>query len=162
MPITHTFVSAKSDAGDATLLRPSDWNANHIGGLLAVVGYRPGSDSTIGSTSSNTLGDIDATNAIITFTAPTSGKVLVRLSCTLEGGGSLSRLGLRESTTTIEESIAFSSTDSDSNRSVPFYLTGISGGSHTYKAAFRTNSSTLSVIGGPSFGSLVLEVWDAT
>jgi hypothetical protein len=31
MPITHTFVSGKSDGGDATLVRPSDWNASHTG-----------------------------------------------------------------------------------------------------------------------------------
>jgi hypothetical protein len=29
MPITHTFVSAKSDGADATLVQPGDWNANH-------------------------------------------------------------------------------------------------------------------------------------
>lgn len=29
MPVTHTFVSAKSDGGDATLVRPSNWNADH-------------------------------------------------------------------------------------------------------------------------------------
>lgn len=30
MGITHSKVSAKSDGGDATLVRPSDWNGNHI------------------------------------------------------------------------------------------------------------------------------------
>lgn len=29
MPLRHTFVSAKSDGGDSTLVRPSDWNADH-------------------------------------------------------------------------------------------------------------------------------------
>lgn len=29
--ITHAFVSAKSDGADTTLVRPSDWNAMHIG-----------------------------------------------------------------------------------------------------------------------------------
>lgn len=29
MGITHTFVSAKADGGDATLVRPSNWNAVH-------------------------------------------------------------------------------------------------------------------------------------
>ena len=29
MPITHTFVSAKVDGGDATLVRASNWNADH-------------------------------------------------------------------------------------------------------------------------------------
>lgn len=31
MTITHSFVSAKSDGGDATLVKPSDWNAGHVG-----------------------------------------------------------------------------------------------------------------------------------
>lgn len=33
MPITHSFVSAKSDGGDATVVRPGDWNASHVGGV---------------------------------------------------------------------------------------------------------------------------------
>lgn len=28
--ITHTFVSAKADGGDATLVRPSNWNDTHV------------------------------------------------------------------------------------------------------------------------------------
>jgi hypothetical protein len=31
MAITHAKVSAKADGGDATLVRPSDWNASHSG-----------------------------------------------------------------------------------------------------------------------------------
>jgi hypothetical protein len=30
MPITHLFQSAKSDGADATLVRASNWNANHV------------------------------------------------------------------------------------------------------------------------------------
>jgi hypothetical protein len=37
MPITHSFTSAKSDGGDATLVRPSDWNAAHVGGGLELL-----------------------------------------------------------------------------------------------------------------------------
>lgn len=31
MPVTHTFVSAIADGADTTLVRPSDWNAEHAG-----------------------------------------------------------------------------------------------------------------------------------
>lgn len=31
MPVTHRFVSAKSDSADATLVRPSNWNDEHLG-----------------------------------------------------------------------------------------------------------------------------------
>jgi hypothetical protein len=30
MPIKHSFVSAKSDGADTSLVRPSDWNAEHV------------------------------------------------------------------------------------------------------------------------------------
>jgi len=30
MTVTHSFVSAKSDGGDTTIVRPSDWNADHV------------------------------------------------------------------------------------------------------------------------------------
>lgn len=33
MRITHAFVSAKSDGGDTSVVRPSDWNAEHVGGM---------------------------------------------------------------------------------------------------------------------------------
>src|SRR3990167_3314272 len=33
MALTHAFVSAKADGADATLVRPSDWNADHTGTL---------------------------------------------------------------------------------------------------------------------------------
>ena len=39
MRITHPFVSSKSDGGDTTLVRPSDWNDDHAieGGLAAAL-----------------------------------------------------------------------------------------------------------------------------
>lgn len=36
MPVKHAFVSAKSDGGDTTLVRPVDWNADHTGSNLEV------------------------------------------------------------------------------------------------------------------------------
>jgi hypothetical protein len=36
MTITHSKVSAKADGADTTLVRPSDWNAAHVGNGLAV------------------------------------------------------------------------------------------------------------------------------
>jgi hypothetical protein len=30
MPVKHAFTSAKADGGDATLVKPSDWNAGHV------------------------------------------------------------------------------------------------------------------------------------
>ena len=36
MGITHAKVSALSDGSDSTLVRPSDWNAAHVGGSRVV------------------------------------------------------------------------------------------------------------------------------
>lgn len=44
MGITHSFVSAKSDSADSTLIKPSDWNAAHVIGDGSMV-----LDSTAGS-----------------------------------------------------------------------------------------------------------------
>src|ERR1041385_321079 len=51
MPITHTFVSAKSDGGDATLVRPSDWNANHTGGSNCYESFLTTADVSMASSS---------------------------------------------------------------------------------------------------------------
>lgn len=37
MAIKHTFTSTKSDGGDSTLVRPTDWNADHTGESAGVV-----------------------------------------------------------------------------------------------------------------------------
>lgn len=49
------------------------------GGILAAVNYNPGSPTGPTSTST-TATDVDATNLVVTFTAPASGNVLVQLS----------------------------------------------------------------------------------
>lgn len=35
MPVNHAFVSAVADGGDTTLVRPSNWNANHVMGTTS-------------------------------------------------------------------------------------------------------------------------------
>lgn len=48
MPTTHPFVNPKADGGDATITRPSDWNASHTGGPdLPTTLYDPGIDETL-------------------------------------------------------------------------------------------------------------------
>jgi hypothetical protein len=51
MGITHSKVSAKSDGGDATLVRPSDWNADHVlTGLVGGMGQTYLGTNNIGGT----------------------------------------------------------------------------------------------------------------
>lgn len=44
MPIKHAFVSTKEDWPDSSIVRPSDWNADHIGVTTADRLWTPGSD----------------------------------------------------------------------------------------------------------------------
>jgi hypothetical protein len=72
MPITHSKVSAIDDGADTTVIRPSDWNANHAlptSGELVTAGYGVSlTNATAGTcavsltTASNPLGaDVTAT-----------------------------------------------------------------------------------------------------
>jgi hypothetical protein len=88
MPITHSFVSGKSDGGDATLVRPSDWNASHAGvfaGQPVAIGLQfPGGLPTTGT---NNLADLAWAIPIIV-----PGTMLVRglsIDITTSAAGSL-------------------------------------------------------------------------
>lgn len=82
MGITHAKVSALPDGPDAAQVQPSDWNDDHVGAseLLGIKTYASGGALTA---TSGTLIDADATNLAVTFTAPSSGEVLVRLTGTM-------------------------------------------------------------------------------
>lgn len=137
------------------------------GGLLAVKYYDPGS---IGSyTTTTTQADADATNAAVTFTAPASGNVLVRVNFQAFPNSTTGSLlvGLRESTSNIIDKKQVAA-DLATNDIIPvcvsFYLTGVTAGSHTYKLALAhgTNSWTARWGGGASSAmALVMEVWSA-
>ena len=55
MSIKHAFKSGKADGADATLVRPSDWNAEHITNLSKI---------TWKDVSANVLSDTDRTTAL--------------------------------------------------------------------------------------------------
>jgi hypothetical protein len=111
------------------------------------------------TTSSATLADVDATNLKVTFTAPASGNVLVRLTCNGHpSSGNYMQWGLRESTTDLGTAVRASDTTTDWVLStVAVYLTGVSAGSHTYKWSFASSSGTATLHTG--IGPAVMEVW---
>ena len=86
MGITHPFVSGKSDGADATLVRPSDWNAAHV---LAGEGARVyhNADQSVPNTTNTILAfnseryDTDAIHDNVTnnsrLTCKTAGKYLI-------------------------------------------------------------------------------------
>jgi hypothetical protein len=55
--VRHAFVNPKSDGGDATIARPSDWNAAHVIGGYDIQRYTPG-DFSLGTTVGTLLSGI--------------------------------------------------------------------------------------------------------
>lgn len=151
----------KDDAGTETDLTASGGSSS----LLAVKAYRAGSDAALASTSNTTSTDVDATNAAVTFTAPASGNVLIRFTgmVSVTGTSQVGYWTVRETTTVLATSLVDqTSTALAASRTVAFYLTGVTAGSHTYKWGQHTTASdTISLFTGPTFGQLVMEVWSA-
>lgn len=120
-----------------------------------IIGYKADTSGDH-TTTSTSLADLDATNAAVTFTAPASGNVLVRLAATCSpapsSASAYTSWGVRESTSNIAgavgESIAVrnastaSTNDKFDGVTKEFILTGISAGSHTYKWAWATSAGT--------------------
>lgn len=133
------------------------------GSLLAVKSYRPATDVAVATTTSTTSADADATNLAVTFTAPASGKVLVRFTALERNVSSTTAIDywqVREGTTVLADSWVNEGLIQARVRSVAFYLSGISAGSHTYKWGHRRAvAGTATMYGGPTFGELVMEVW---
>ena len=144
-----------------------EWAAAASGGtgLLAVKAHRAGSDAALASTTNTTSTDVDATNAAVTFTAPASGNVLIRFTgmVSITGSSQAGYWTVRESTTVLATSLVDqTSTALAASRTVAFYLTGVTAGSHTYKWGHHTTAGdTISLFTGPTFGQLVMEVWSA-
>lgn len=72
MGIKHSFVSPKSDGGDTTLVRPSNWNADHEGSpdFLQVAQVSTSTNLTLDDTHSTVLATGGAGG--ITATLPTA------------------------------------------------------------------------------------------
>lgn len=138
-------------------------------GLLASKQYNPGS-SVQKSTTSATFADIDATNLFVTFTAPSSGSVLVRLSgqAYISGGsGTEGMWNLRDAAGDIsgtETEVMYTGAEVLVRPSVSIIMSSLTPGvSYTYKWGFRRRSGTgtfyLQV--GTGQGPAVMEVWAA-
>lgn len=98
------------------------------GGLLKVVSYYPGTGVALTVGSNTTLTALDTTNLRATFTAPTSGNVIVRL--TGIPGNSTNRIawGLTQSGTPVGPKVLSDSGNTGMvPQSVSIYVTGLSG-----------------------------------
>ena len=82
MPIKHPFVSAKPDGGDAALLQPSSWNADHVVDVVAPTGLTGATAASryVGGTASGA--PASGTFAIGDFVIDRTGKIYI---CTVAG-----------------------------------------------------------------------------
>lgn len=134
----------------------------------SLLGYVACVSGDYGSLNSASLADVDATNAKVTFTAPASGSVLVRLSATVSPGtggvGQLHYWGLREATTDITGTgaivarVVSTATEGYIGATKVFVLTGISAGAHTYKWSYKQSAGAATIASNAN-SQAVMEVW---
>jgi hypothetical protein len=122
-------------------------------------------------TSSTSLVDLNASNNVVTFTAPASGNVLVVLSgmCQPDTGSTTLKVafwGLRESTTIIAGpyEVAVHVTTGTAyyvHVTLPIQVTGLTpGNSYTYKWAHKASSSATAQVIGGSTDPRIMTVWE--
>jgi hypothetical protein len=149
-------------------------------GLLAGTLYDPATAVSTATTSNLAMTALDTTNLRLTFNAPGSGKVWVRIRCATSGATTypMILLGVLDGATVKGRVSPFGGvlgTGVSSTRvgqDAGFLVTGLTGGtSYTWDAAYGvevTVASTGIKYGGPNntttndaWGGVVFEVWDA-
>ena len=136
------------------------------GDLIAVTSYAQDSDTDYTTTSTSFV-DVDTDNLKVTFTAPSSGNVIVRVNAIIAGSNSSHNLyfNLRESGSDIAGTshggAPSSSTQGFAQQAFDCYLTGLSAGTHTLTLGYRTDNAATAaqVWSGPTLGPVTLEVF---
>lgn len=140
--------------------------AGNGGTLIAKQVYNPGSDTAVGNTTSTSSVDVDETNLAVTFVAPASGKVLVRLSSlqTASTSGGHNYWQLRVGTTVVAEAWVddYVATSVSRRATVMFDISGLTpGASYTYKWGYRSSAGAATyVFAGGTYGPAIMEVYD--
>lgn len=131
------------------------------GQLLAATFYDNAGTAHSYTTASSTSADIDATNLAVTFTAPASGIVIVRLSgfMQMSAATDYAYWSVREGAadlTTKQNVVDMASGTGVVTSVKTFRITGVSAGSHTYKWGFASGSGTQTFfVGALSLGDVV-------
>ena len=168
---TPTGTIASTNVQDAIAEAASEGGGGgaSTGVVIAAHSYEAGTDGNIVTTSSATLVDIDATNAAISFTAPSTGSVLVEASVyagNLTAGADYI-LGLRESGSTIpgtDMRMLKNASTTNANTGRQHYMAVVTGltasSAHTYTLGIAANGGTGSALAysGPGFGPIVIKV----
>lgn len=129
------------------------------GSLIGFTQYRNGSDTLI-STASTSDVDMDATNLAVSFIAPVSGKVLVRLACFFDNNlGGNSYWKIREGASSLAAQLMSYSSLHEYMGVAVFEVTGLTPGAHhTYKWGGVVGSGTMRLYTGPTYGAATMEV----
>jgi hypothetical protein len=154
------------------------WEATN---LLGAKCYDPGVAATKSTSTASVMAALDTTNLRLTFTAPASRKVLVRLRCMESGATAESSilLGALEASTVVGRQAPITAVTNAGTRAATdhvvrealFVVSGISAGSHTYDAAWGVETiatATTIKYGGPNntvqddaYGGFCFEIWSA-
>ncbi|MFA5003706.1 MAG: glycosyl hydrolase family 28-related protein [Candidatus Saccharimonadales bacterium] len=134
--------------------------------LLSAISYNPASTTTL-STTSTTFVDADAVNLAATFTAPASGRVLVRLTAarSLAGTTPVQYWNVRSAAADVAGTAGMIATATSRSRSThTAIVSGLtSGTAYTFTWGHASNAgtvtSTLNI--GSTDGPATMEVWTA-
>lgn len=136
-----------------------------LNGLLGYVSYAPATDSLIAATTSTSFSDVSAANLVVTFTAPSSGIVLVRFSLMVYSGASTDYfVNLRDSGGNVADTSMRPCAGEQLGatfRSFSLIKAGLTPGqTYTWKLGHRrVGPNNVGIYGGPNFGANVIEVW---
>jgi len=155
----HGFLKKLSNSATDYMDGTGAWSTPAGGGgsgaPLGHVHYAAGSDQNY--TVGGTLADVDATNILVTFTAPASGNVFIYCAAMVQNNGGFGLFGVRESTTDIVAGQMVTNAASPTMGLRTFYLSGISAGSHTYKLSGKN----ILIYHGPNYGKVEMIIWAA-
>lgn len=138
------------------------------GGLLAVKQHYPAAQESKTTTSTSFV-DMDATNLVVSFTAPASGKVLIRLSCHIYNSTANGTMywNLRDASGDVAGTLMFVQQSPTANmqelKSTCVLISGLTPSTvYTYKWGGKVASGTMNMrMGGAFYGPAVMEVLEA-
>lgn len=135
-----------------------------LGGGLSLIGHKHHVSASAPVTTSTTFVDVDPTNFVVSFIAPPSGTVLVRLTASQYAAAAPTTQywSLREGSTDIQSMIASETpvVNVISTPSKVFKVSGLTPGQqYTYKWGWRTSSSTATFYSIANGGGATMEVW---
>ena len=132
--ITHPFVSAKPDGGDASIVQPSNWNDDHT-----LVGTLPVAN---GGTAATTAADARTNLGVGTIATQNSNSVSIT-------GGSIAGVTI----TSLDANTTFQD-NADPTKQMQFQLSGITGGQTSVLTVPDTDGTLL--LDGATASSLVI------